>query len=135
MVYDLSKFGVPATVRTGPMAGPRDAGNVATYGVSQNYNGIQPRNTGHASTYGINPDIIASPKSEWELSQDTADFLTDAFNTLNSPIEDEGYSAGSSGGGGGGGGGGGQFSGGGGGEYDVTWDFGRGQSFKPRGLL
>jgi hypothetical protein len=128
MVYDLSKFGVPTYAPTKSIPGNPHTGTSA-------YTSSPKRNIGHASTYGINPDIIASPKSEWELDQDTADFLLDAFNTLNSPSEDAGYSASSGGGGGGSSGGGGQFSGGGGGEYDVTWDFGRGQSFKPRGLL
>jgi hypothetical protein len=80
------------------------------------------------------PGISPHSKSGWELDDDTAGFMTDVFNTLNSPEEGGEYGGGRSGGGGGGGGGPG-FSGGPGGEYDVTWDFGRGKAFKPQGLI
>ena len=125
--YDLGKFGVPAQTRSsgGPFS-------------SQNIDMLRPtprRNTGHASTYGINPDIIAQPKSGWDLDDDTAGFMTDVFNTLNSPLEDEGYGGGGSGGGGSGGGGGGSYQGSPGTGYDTTWDFGRLPKFQPKGLL
>ena len=147
--YNLGNFGVPSTVapKISPSnsivsaingvnanAGPRTV-NSSLYGVSQNYNANQPRNVGHASTYGINPDIIAnSGKSEWEMDDDTRDFLTDAFNTLNQEEEAYGSGGGSSGGGGGGGLGG-QFSGGPGTQHGTTWSFGKRPAFKPQGIF
>ena len=147
--YNLGNFGVPSTVapKISPSnsivsaingvnanAGPRTV-NSSLYGVSQNYNANQPRNVGHASTHGINPDIIAnSGKSEWEMDDDTRDFLTDAFNTLNQEEEAYGSGGGSSGGGGGGGLGG-QFSGGPGTQHGTTWSFGKRPAFKPQGIF
>ena len=148
--YNLGSFGVAPTVapKISPSrsivsaingvnanAGPRTV-NSSLYGVSQNYNANQPRNTGHAATYGINPDIIAQPKSQWELDDDTRDFLTDAFNTLNQEDEalDGGYGGGS-GGGGSGGGLGGQFSGGPGTQHGTTWSFGNRPAFAPKGIF
>lgn len=143
--YNLGSFGVAPTVapKISPSnsivsaingvnanAGPRTV-NSSLYGVSQNYNANQPRKTGHAATYGINPDIIASPKSQWEMDDDTRDFLTDAFNTLNQ--EDEYLGGGESGGGGGGGGPG--FSGGPGTQHGTTWSFGKNPAFKPQGIF
>ena len=137
--YYLGAFGVSPTVAPkitagldGLNAGPRTV-NSSLYGVSQNYNANQPRNTGHASTYGISQDMIANPnaKSEWEMDDDTRDFLTDAFNTLNQ--EDEFLGGGGSGGGGSGGGGG-SFSGVSGSEHSTTWKFGCSR-FKPQGIF
>ena len=93
------------------------------------------RDVNNAATYGINPDIIAK-KSQWELDDDTRDFLTDAFNTLNQEDEalDGGYGGGS-GGGGSGGGLGGQFSGGPGTQHGTTWSFGNRPAFTPKGIF
>ena len=70
-------------------------------------------------------------KSQWEMDDDTRDFLTDAFNTLNQ--EDEYLGGGESGGGGGGLGG--QFSGGPGTQHGTTWSFGKNAAFKPQGIF
>jgi hypothetical protein len=126
--YDLGKFGVPTYAPTKSIPGNPHTGTSA-------YTSSPKRNTGHASTYGINPDIIAQPKSGWELDDDTAGFMTDVFNTLNSPLEDKGYGGGGSGGGGSGGGGGGSYQGSPGTGYDTSWDFGRLPKFQPKGLL
>ena len=143
--YNLGSFGIsnPSPKITaglsGVNAGPRRTGNVNTYGVSQNY--VTPilapasRDKGNAATYGINPDIIAgSEKSQWEMDDDTRDFLTDAFNTLNDPGYEEALGGGGSGGGGGGGGGPG-FAGGPGSQHSTTWSFGNRPAFVPKGLL
>jgi len=93
------------------------------------------RDVNNAATYGINPDIIAgSGKSQWEMDDDTRDFLTDAFNTLNDPGYEEALGGGGSGGGGGGGGGPG-FAGGPGSQHSTTWSFGNRPAFVPKGLL
>ena len=84
-------------------------------------------NLGSTSQYG-------SGKSDWEMDDDTRDFLTDAFNTLNQEEEAYGGGGGSSGGGGGGGLGG-QFSGGPGTQHGTTWSFGKRPSFKPQGIF
>jgi hypothetical protein len=68
------------------------------------------------------------------MEDDTRDFLTDAFNTLNQEEEAYGGGGGSSGGGGGGGLGG-QFSGGPGTQHGTTWSFGKRPSFKPQGIF
>lgn len=123
--YRLHQFGVPAVTDRNSY-GPFDPVNVDMLRPSNR------RDVGNAATYGINPDIIAgSEKSQWELDDDTRDFLTDAFNTLNQ--EDE-YLGGGGSGGGGSGGGGGSFQGGPGSEHSTTWKFG-GSRFKPQGIF
>lgn len=125
--YSLSQFGVPSVTRTS--VGPFHPANTDMLRPSNR------RDAGNAATYGINPDIIAgSGKSEWEMDDDTRDFLTDAFNTLNQEEEAYGSGGGSSGGGGGGGLGG-QFSGGPGTQHGTTWSFGKRPSFKPQGIF
>lgn len=124
--YRLHQFGVPA-VTDRQNYGPFDPVNVDMLRPSNQ------RDTGNAATYGIDPDIIAgSNKSQWEMDDDTRDFLTDAFNTLNQ--EDE-YLGGGESGGGGGGGLGGQFSGGPGTQHGTTWSFGKNAAFKPQGIF
>ena len=127
--YSLGQVGVPSVTRTS--VGPFDPANIDMLRPSNR------RDAGNAATYGINPDIIAgSEKSQWELDDDTADFLTDAFNTLNQ--EDEalgGDYGGGSGGGGSGGGGGPGFAGGPGTQHATTWSFGNRPAFTPKGIF
>ena len=125
--YSLSQFGVPSVPRTS--VGPFHPANTDMLRPSNR------RDAGNAATYGIDPDIISSSgKSDWEMDDDTRDFLTDAFNTLNQEEEAYGSGGGSSGGGGGGGLGG-QFSGGPGTQHGTTWSFGKRPAFKPQGIF
>ena len=125
--YSLGQVGVPSVTRTS--VGPFDPANIDMLRPSNR------RDAGNAATYGINPDIIAgSGKSQWEMDDDTRDFLTDAFNTLNDPGYEEALGGGGSGGGGGGGGGPG-FAGGPGSQHSTTWSFGNRPAFVPKGLL
>ena len=125
--YSLSQFGVPSVPRTS--VGPFHPANTDMLRPSNR------RDAGNAATYGIDPDIISSSgKSDWEMDDDTRDYLTDAFTTLNQEEAAYGSGGGSSGGGGGGGLGG-QFSGGPGTQHGTTWSFGKRPAFKPQGIF